>query len=186
MGRTVVRVEERTDHHAVVEPCQQRRLTPAFTTSPLAERLLSRNRARRCTPSRPGPRRSTSWPRGVCAVPGTCSSHGARIVRTPMSGATGTHWFEALQTNVLARRVQTEGVPGLELARRRWARCCGRHTGTQSAPSHVPGSAEAVPATTIGAAVTPQASTSAAISFMFVPSAIDRLRRLAYRGVATA
>jgi hypothetical protein len=58
--------------------------------------------------------------------------------------------------------------------------------GTQSTPSHVPGSAAAGPAAIIGAAVIPQASAITAISFILVPSDTDLLRRLAYRGVAAA
>src|SRR5215212_1550613 len=58
--------------------------------------------------------------------------------------------------------------------------------GTQSTPSQAPGAAEAVPTAINGAAVIPQVSASTAINFMFVPSAVNRLRRLAYRGVAGA
>ena len=84
-------------------------------------------------------------PCGLTDTPGMFGSQGARNVRIPISGATGTHSLEALHAYVLPLASSPNGLRAWN-----WHRSVGTMffftNCTQSAPSQVPGEEEAPPA----------------------------------------
>jgi hypothetical protein len=103
-------------------------------------------------------------PSGDCATP-LSSPQSERSVRMPTSDGDATHWPLEPQASVApdAERPKLYRVFWEQLS----PRTAPRSTYvTHAAPSHVPGDAEAPAAPTIGAAMNPQPSATAAMSLM--------------------